>query len=56
MGMLPHWLGECEMQRDGGRGFLKFCYVLGMNVPLASFKQLCEHLKSFFNAFLTSIF
>ena len=41
MGMLPHWLGECEMERDGGRGFLKFCCVLGMNVPLASFKQLC---------------
>ena len=59
MGMLPHWVRECEMERDGGRVvffFFKFCYMLRMNVPLASFKQLREHLKLFFSAFLTSIF
>lgn len=30
---------ESVRWRDRKGGFLKFCYMLGMNAPLASFKQ-----------------
>lgn len=42
-----------EMEK---KGVVKFYCVLGMNVPLAFFKQLHKRLKLFFNAFWMSIF
>ena len=38
MGMLPHWLGECEMERNGGRGFFKVLLHVRDECPFGIFQ------------------